>query len=826
MVLLCFSLLPAAYGYPGLADGTHRIINRNSGKPLTVEGGSTNIGANVVQSSATGGSDQLWSFQNIGSNQYRIVNGLNHRYLDVYGASSDDGANVNLWDYTGGTNQIWVIEPTSEGYYTVKALHSGKCLAVNQGSTSDGANALQWSANGAPDQEWLIEPAALGTPTGVAATTANGLVTLTWNAIPGSVKFDIKRSTTSGSGYTTIATGYPYNTYYDSMMAPGATYYYVVTARNFSDESPASAEVSATPLSPEQEWRNYYFGSPANAGNGADDANPDHDEFTNVWERRFGTSPTNGKEPSLQPLVGIDASNQLTFLYRKSKISRKSDFTVQENSVPGEGWTPAPGATQLVSEDATARTLLFATPLGTNAKNFLRLAVTPKDRPRVIVTTDGEADDQASMVRFLLTCDEVEVEGIVNSSSDFHWVGGAGWNAFHPVSWVQDYIYLYAQVYNNLLLHNPNYPSPEYLLSRWKVGNTGGGGEYATRTEGAKLIADILLDASDPRPVWVQVWGGCNTLAAALKIIQDDHPTRMAEVAAKLRIFLIWEQDGSYQAYIRPVWEPLQVLTINSDQFDCIAYEWPNDLPASLKASHFNSPWVANNIVNGHGALCAAYVNNNGAFNAEGDTPSFLHSIPNGLRSTESPGWGGWGGRYVKVRNNMWMDIPPAAGWTHPTGRWFIDNSWAKELLKSQYSQSFRENYFKPIWRWLSAVQNDMAARADWCVMNYASANHHPIVRLKTPLDVNAAPGTQVTLDATPTTDPDGNTLNFRWWNYSEADSYAGAALPESTSAKTTVTVPAGAQVGDEIHMICEVTDTGTPPLTRYQRVVIHVVAP
>jgi len=119
-------------------------------------------------------------------------------------------------------------------------------------------------------------------------------------------------------------------------------------------------------------------------------------------------------------------------------------------------------------------------------------------RPRVIVTTDGEADDRCSMVRFLLSSNEFQVEGIVNSSSQFHWEGGSGWNALHPVSWVRDYIGLYAQVYENLLQHDPSYPAPEYLLSRWKVGNVNAVGEVDLRTEGAELIAEVLLDASDP----------------------------------------------------------------------------------------------------------------------------------------------------------------------------------------------------------------------------------------------------------------------------------------------------------------------------------------
>lgn len=811
-----------AHAYPDLGFGNYEIINRNSGKVLDCWNAGTANETNVVQWPANGQLNQHWEVENIGGNQYRIRSLLSSRYLDVYGYSTANNGNIQIYDWAGTDNQKWIIQPTSEGYYTIKGVQSGKLVEVTGISTADGANVVQYDANGGPHQEWSIEPLTVSAPTGLAANTGNRLVALTWNSsTSGSTRFNIKRSTTSGSGYETIAVKHNYTTYYDSFVNPGTTYYYKVSAVNRAGESADSAEVSAIPLTLAQQWRKDHFGTIENLGDAAEGADPDDDGTRNKDERAYAMDP-NVPDSELESTV--DPNGQHLWLhYRKSRIASDLDLTMEENGDLVSTWNPAIGANEILSDDGTVQTLRFSSPLGSVKKKFFRLIPEPKDRPRVIVTTDGEADDQASMVRFLLTCNEVEVEGIVNSSSEFHWVGGLGWNAFHPVSWVKDYIELYAQVYDNLLLHDPGYPTPEYLLSRWKVGNISAVSEDNTRTDGAWLIVRVLLDSTDPRPVWIQAWGGCNTISAALKIIQQDYPDRMAEAASKLRLYLIWEQDWSYYNYIRHDWEPYNIPTIISDQFDCIAYEWPNDLPASLKASHFNWPWAASNIVNGHGPLCAAYTNNGGAFNAEGDSPAFLHTIPNGLRNMESPGWGGWGGRYVKVRNNVWMDPPPAAGWTHPTGRWFIDNSWAKELLKSQYTQAFRENYFKPIWRWMDDAQNDFAARADWCVMDYVSANHHPVVRLKTPLDIDAVPGQQMTLDATPTSDPDGHGLYFHWWNYFEADSYPGAELPESYSPTVTITVPGDAAPGQEIHMICEVVDSGSPPLTRYQRVVIHV---
>lgn len=448
------------------------------------------------------------------------------------------------------------------------------------------------------------------------------------------------------------------------------------------------------------------------------------------------------------------------------------------------------------------------------------------DRPRIIVTTDGEIDDCASMVRFLLFSNEFDIEGIVNSSSEFHWVGGTGWNAFHPVSWIKEYIEKYAEVYPNLIQHDTRYPSPEFLLSKWKVGNISAAGEYKEKTEGARLIADVLQDTTDSRPVWIQAWGGCNTIAAALKMIQEEHPEKMQEVADKLRLFLIWEQDDSYQEYIRPHWESLNPQVIISDQFDCMAYIWYKVLPADVR-TYFNKEWISTYITQGHGPLCEAYPTNEGAFNAEGDTPAYLHNISTGLRNMELPSNGGWGGRYVLIRNNVWMDPRPTTQDSYPTGKRGIQNSWSKamEYYTDSAQVAIRNRYFKPLWRWMKDIQNDFAARADWCVKDYAAANHHPQVILKnTPLDQTVKAGEEVKLDASKSKDPDGDKLQFHWWMYQEAGTYTGTWGLDEYKARIRFRVPSDAREGDKIHLICEVTDNGTPSLTRYQRVILTVI--
>jgi len=75
------------------------------------------------------------------------------------------------------------------------------------------------------------------------------------------------------------------------------------------------------------------------------------------------------------------------------------------------------------------------------------------------------------------------------------------------------------------------------------------------------------------------------------------------------------------------------------------------------------------NILQGHGPLCALYrAHEDGRFRSEGDSPAFLHTIVTGLRNLESPDWGGWGGRYVKVRENTWLDPVLESGYKYPQG--------------------------------------------------------------------------------------------------------------------------------------------------------------
>lgn len=455
-------------------------------------------------------------------------------------------------------------------------------------------------------------------------------------------------------------------------------------------------------------------------------------------------------------------------------------------------------------------------------------------RPRVIATTDGEIDDECSLVRFLLYANEWDVEGIVTSSSQYH-AHGHNWAGDE---WAQPYLKAYSEVYPNLIKHDSNYPTPEYLQRRTKLGNVKAEGAMDEETPGSQLIVDVLLDESDDRTIWLQAWGGPNTIARALKTIKEKHPEKMEYVANKIRFFFIWEQDSTYQSYIRPNWGKYNIPTIICDQFWAIAYQWDEILPND-KQIYFKADWMKSNILENHGALCALYKAhahgshglsgdtdfNPGDFRSEGDSPSFLHVIPTGLRSTEAPEYGGWGGRYVKVRNNTWLDPVPEKGYQYPEGRWYTETAWGRNYMRDEYpeNEELMREYFKPLTSWTDAIQKDFAARADWCVKSYDAANHPPIVTLNHKRNMEVQAGAIVNLSAKGY-DPDGDDLTYKWWQYKEADSYEGTIQIRNPNKPTTsFTVPEDVKPGDTIHIICEITDQGSPRLTRYQRVVVKV---
>ncbi|WP_228379186.1 nucleoside hydrolase-like domain-containing protein [Demequina rhizosphaerae] len=470
------------------------------------------------------------------------------------------------------------------------------------------------------------------------------------------------------------------------------------------------------------------------------------------------------------------------------------------------------------------------------------------DRVRVVVTTDPELDDLNSMLRLVLYSNEIELAGLVYSSSMFHWAGDPA-RGVEPFRWppagarghIDQAIDAYERVHDTLRVHDARYPAPGDLRAVVREGNVSTEGDTRDATPGSDLIADLLAD-DEPGTLVLQAWGGLNTIARALMSVEERHAGSPGWDALRARIMArtvltSWgEQDSAFAEYIRPRWPELELRQVATVAWGYGARQ------VTPPATHrfYSAAWTREHVSR-VGPIGAAYrvwgdglqmadgfdkedcfglrglsreeledrgyqvffpVEEPGAFISEGDSSNFALHVANGLRSWQHPTWGGWGGRQVPDAEDPY--------------RWSSD----------RFSMDFSK---PPVdWgdaaRWVPAFQNDFAARLLWSVTDdYADANHAPRIEVTTGLDVTATAGERVVVRWR-VEDPDGDPVDVFAWQYREAGTCPSAAtLTRGDDREVTVRVPADAAPGQTVHVILEATDRGEPPLTAYARIVLTI---
>ncbi len=390
---------------------------------------------------------------------------------------------------------------------------------------------------------------------------------------------------------------------------------------------------------------------------------------------------------------------------------------------------------------------------------------------RVVVLTDIEADpdDAQSMVRFLTYANEWDVEGLIATTS-IHQK-----NRVVPES-IRHILLAYSKVQPNLLKHAPGFPTAQQLLTKVKqglpvYGMTGVGAGHDS--EGSDWVVRVLKQA-DPRPVWFSVWGGPNVLAQALwNIQQTETPANASRLYRKIRIYTISDQDDS-GPWIRRTFPSLfYVVTPGYNYADATWLGMSFPFPGSNSAVT-SADWLATYIQQGHGPLGAAYLDV--AYGIEGDSPAFLGLISNGLSNPERPDYGGWGGRYTLYK----PDFRDSNTGPFRRDNWPTDEPETRPIWTNtadSVTGQDKGRYVSPqatIWRWRQAVQHDFAARMTWCTKAYSACNHPPVPRLATPDSFTVKSGETFHLNASGTTDPDGDSMSYLWFQYPEAGTYPG----------------------------------------------------
>ncbi len=442
-----------------------------------------------------------------------------------------------------------------------------------------------------------------------------------------------------------------------------------------------------------------------------------------------------------------------------------------------------------------------------------------QEKPRVLVLTDiaNEPDDEESLVRFLVYSNEFEVEGLIATTST--------WLRSGPrEDLIRRQLAAYAQVRPNLLKHASGYPAADQLAGVAKTGQT----EYGMagvgpgkKTAGSQHILEVMAKA-DPRPIWVTVWGGANTLAQALTDFRTTHPAAEVSAAvAKLRVYSISDQDDA-GSWLRREFPDLFYIVSPSRQdgaeycratWTGISGDRHYQNGPMHKFALVDNPWLEEHIIKNHGPLGALYPREK--YIMEGDTPCFLGLVRNGLGWEVSPAFGGWGGRYILYQA------------TGEARKIWTNNAYSRDTVTADNGKTETSDP-ATIWRWREHYQHDFAARMDWCVADtYEKANHNPQPvlngdRTKNVLVLPVKGGTSVMLSAEGTADPDKNEVRVTWWIYPEAGSVKEATLTQAEGLATTVRVPAVTKSGS-VHVILQVEDNGSPHLFAYRRAVLQV---
>ena len=186
----------------------------------------------------------------------------------------------------------------------------------------------------------------------------------------------------------------------------------------------------------------------------------------------------------------------------------------------------------------------------------------------------------------------------------------------------------YRKVYPNLVKHDPNYPTPDYLVSIIRRGNVAFEGDYRYDTPGSELIVEKVLD-DDMQPLVISAMGGVNTVTRAFVAIRERYQGKpnwndvLAKIKAKVIVGRAGEDDswaragiaetftflgdhrlsggGGISSYGSPdLWRPEGKYPANPGRWISRGSQ------PDVNAFH-NAKWLAKNLVLNHGPLAGHF---------------------------------------------------------------------------------------------------------------------------------------------------------------------------------------------------------------------------
>ncbi len=440
---------------------------------------------------------------------------------------------------------------------------------------------------------------------------------------------------------------------------------------------------------------------------------------------------------------------------------------------------------------------VFSFSFGQAAKNY-----------RYVICTDMTHDDDNSLIRLLHYANEIDIEAIIVTDQGPETQQIEDW----PTKmWTrtQAIFDAYEQVADNLRVHNPDFPPADYFRNITKQGKgtaqrmTGSSDNGQEKfwdyvgegrdSEGSELLLEVF-ERDDNRPIYVGFWGGSITFAQAMWRYKQKHtPDQVQNLLDKLIFHCISFQDVTFDMFI-----DLDAIgtNIGTEKPFYGDYDEERLVPSVLLADGSNF-WkyigaVDEQKVHEYSGPLGDLYDKGG----EGDTPAYLNliSMNLGLSDIKHPDYGGWGDMFQKYElKNVWI----------------TDHNKPNELM-----------------RWLSETTNSFYARCCWEENSYESCNHAPMAAFNGDntsdfVYIKGEPGQQLRLNADGSTDPDGDELSFKWWHYDAADNFNGElTITDSDEKNASLIIPKNIE-GNDLHIILEVKDNGTPRLTSYKRIII-----
>lgn len=250
---------------PAPINGRYIIMNKNSKKIISVQGGATADASNICQNSDKGKDYQQWDIYPVSNrvggdfSYYGIACARDKKYLDILNWGTNSGANIILYGGGFGANEQWYFQYAGNGDYYIRSRHSNMCLEVASGSTAENANVMQASFNGQDKQKWRLIPVgaaceldAPSAPQQLTVIPQTSSVKLTWQAnteedIAGYIVLRAEDIDGEAHEWNTIGRKIQGTAFIDNSASANKKYIYKIKAIDMSDNiSEASEAVAGT----------------------------------------------------------------------------------------------------------------------------------------------------------------------------------------------------------------------------------------------------------------------------------------------------------------------------------------------------------------------------------------------------------------------------------------------------------------------------------------------------------------------------------------------------------------------------------------------------